>query len=263
MDLISVDGEGSKRKREELLDELVDNEPAKRTPHDFKIADFRDEDEPADEKANDSEGDEDKDDDEKDTVAVFDEEKFFLSPSFTPEELADASNRINAAFQAPLRCLEKGGHTVYMDFLKEREMKARINNIDKSEQMQQMIEDATIQGDPRGYQQALFQIAKRKNTIINLGTGYGKTLIALLCIRHFSQAFEEGKHTLFLVPSVALAIQVNDPFEEKNINSALSVILIADPLLPLDFAAKYNPPGQSSELLHSNCVLRKLQLRRC
>ena len=73
--------------------------------------------------------------------------------------------------------------------------------------MQQIIKDATINGDPRKYQRILFERAKTKNTIVNLGTGYGKTLIALMCIKHFSPAFKEGKQTLFLVPSVALAIQ--------------------------------------------------------
>lgn len=51
------------------------------------------------------------------------------------------------------------------------------------------------------------ELAKKQNTIVNLGTGQGKTLIALLLIRHFAGAYEEGKQTLFLVPSVALATQ--------------------------------------------------------
>ncbi len=51
------------------------------------------------------------------------------------------------------------------------------------------------------------ELAKRQNTIVNLGTGQGKTLIALLLIKHFAKDFEEGKQTLFLVPSIALAGQ--------------------------------------------------------
>jgi len=70
------------------------------------------------------------------------------------------------------------------------------------------LEEAVVRGDPRRYQTALVEMAKKQNTIVNLGTGQGKTLIALLLIRHFAQnAFENGKQTLFLVPSVALAIQ--------------------------------------------------------
>lgn len=54
---------------------------------------------------------------------------------------------------------------------------------------------------------ALVELAKKQNTIVNLGTGQGKTLIALLLIKHFAQAYQEGKQTLFLVPSIALAGQ--------------------------------------------------------
>ena len=70
------------------------------------------------------------------------------------------------------------------------------------------LDEAVIRGNPRGYQTALFELTKRRNIIVNLGTGQGKTLIALLCIRHMaSPAFENGKQTLFLVPSIALAVQ--------------------------------------------------------
>jgi endoribonuclease Dicer len=57
------------------------------------------------------------------------------------------------------------------------------------------------------YQIALVEVAKKQNTIVNLGTGQGKTLIALLLIRHFAKAYEDGKQTLFLVPSVAICTQ--------------------------------------------------------
>lgn len=54
---------------------------------------------------------------------------------------------------------------------------------------------------------ALVELAKKQNTIVNLGTGQGKTLIALLLIKHFAKAYQEGKQTLFIVPSIALAGQ--------------------------------------------------------
>ena len=100
--------------------------------------------------------------------------------------------------------------------------------------------------DPRSYQTALLNIAKKQNTIVHLGTGTGKvrryssgcnfclayyeresvksnynvllishllfpfspqTLIALLLIKEYAADFEKGKQTVFLVPSVALAVQ--------------------------------------------------------
>lgn len=54
---------------------------------------------------------------------------------------------------------------------------------------------------------ALVELAKKQNTIVNLGTGQGKTLIALLLIKHYAKSYQEGKQTLFLVPSIALAGQ--------------------------------------------------------
>ena len=46
---------------------------------------------------------------------------------------------------------------------------------------------------------ALVELAKKQNTIVNLGTGQGKTLIALLLIKHYAKSYQEGKQTLFLV----------------------------------------------------------------
>jgi len=62
-------------------------------------------------------------------------------------------------------------------------------------------------GDPRKYQLALFEECKKKNTIVYLGTGKGKTFVAILCIRNAQSAFAEKKQTWFIVPSVALAVQ--------------------------------------------------------
>jgi dsRNA-specific ribonuclease/ERCC4-related helicase len=78
------------------------------------------------------------------------------------------------------------------------------------------VEDPAIRGSPRDYQTFLVDIAKTKNTIIHLGTGMGKTFIAILCIRHFVEQQKlsqepsltlHPKQVLFLVPSVALALQ--------------------------------------------------------
>jgi ERCC4-like helicases len=73
-----------------------------------------------------------------------------------------------------------------------------------------ILQEAVVRGDPRRYQTALVEMAKKRNTIVHLGTGQGKTLIALLLIRHYADQDDymlHRKQTLFLVPSVALAMQ--------------------------------------------------------
>ena len=151
----------------------------------------------------------DDDDDKEDDVKVidFNEAQFFSAPSFTPKEMAKIEPRILEMIAGPFQNLEANGYETFTKYLREREQKKDRHSKAQLEKMQQALQDSTIRGDPREYQTALFEIAKTKNTIVNLGTGFGKTLIALLCIRHFSPDFDQGKQTLFLVPSVALAIQ--------------------------------------------------------
>lgn len=73
----------------------------------------------------------------------------------------------------------------------------------------------------------LFQLAMKENIIVYLPTGSGKTFIAALVIKQ--KAFEitkslnsGGKRTIFLVPTVVLAIQQasylrrNLPFKVKE-----------------------------------------------
>ena len=70
------------------------------------------------------------------------------------------------------------------------------------------LKEAVVRGNPRRYQTALVELATRQNTIVNLGTRQVKIIIALLYIHHFAKpAFDEGKQTLFLIPSIALAMQ--------------------------------------------------------
>jgi dsRNA-specific ribonuclease len=81
-------------------------------------------------------------------------------------------------------------------------------------------QEAKIDGDPRTYQRQLLERAKQGNVIVHLGTGYGKTLIALLLIKHVHDhptgtsttgttdtSAQRRKKTIVLVPSVALALQ--------------------------------------------------------
>nr|XP_037274583.1 endoribonuclease Dicer-like [Rhipicephalus microplus] len=65
---------------------------------------------------------------------------------------------------------------------------------------------------PREYQVELFEAAVKENTIVCLGTGTGKTFIAVMLIKEYEASvripFEEGgKRTFFLVPTVPLVVQ--------------------------------------------------------
>ncbi|KAJ3234335.1 hypothetical protein HDU81_001491 [Chytriomyces hyalinus] len=60
---------------------------------------------------------------------------------------------------------------------------------------------------PREYQRFILEIAKSRNTIVVLPTGTGKTLIALLLIKHRQTGERSKKVSVFLAPHVPLAIQ--------------------------------------------------------
>ncbi|XP_023219961.1 endoribonuclease Dicer-like isoform X2 [Centruroides sculpturatus] len=87
---------------------------------------------------------------------------------------------------------------------------------------------------PREYQVEILEIAKEKNTIACLGTGTGKTFIAVMLIRHYANQtlgdYDRAKRTVFLVPTVPLVNQqaevirkhidlnVGEYFGEKDID---------------------------------------------
>ncbi|GIY47027.1 endoribonuclease Dicer [Caerostris darwini] len=65
---------------------------------------------------------------------------------------------------------------------------------------------------PRDYQIEILEIARRQNTIACLGTGTGKTFIAVMLIRESATEVrkpydEDGKRIFFLVPTVPLVTQ--------------------------------------------------------
>ena len=52
----------------------------------------------------------------------------------------------------------------------------------------------------RPYQQELLEAALEENTIVNLGTGAGKTYIAVMLVKELSYAiFHQNKRSVFLV----------------------------------------------------------------
>jgi hypothetical protein len=150
------------------------------------------------------------------TLNVFDEDRFFsTTATFPASVLEEARSQIYEGMEEPLRRLEHGGHEMFLDYLKQKSAMRCLNGRSQEgkETVRKSLHDAYISGDIRGYQRRLLEVALSKNIIINLATGTGKTLIALLCIKekkNFSNQSENStnkKQTLFLVPSVALAIQ--------------------------------------------------------
>ena len=59
----------------------------------------------------------------------------------------------------------------------------------------------------RPYQEELLEKAKEKNIIVYLGTGSGKTFIAVMLIKHMRDLLCRSKKVVFLVNNVALLEQ--------------------------------------------------------
>jgi hypothetical protein len=155
----------------------------------------------------------------------------FRSPA-TREEINAITDKMRSQIDSAHKILSEGGYEAYRRMKRNRhKLQTTTNDEDailaagdsdeddgmdtdderketiKNNERLSMLEGAVVKGNPRRYQVALVELAKKQNTIVNLGTGQGKTLIALLLIKHFATAFQEGKQTLFLVPSIALAGQ--------------------------------------------------------
>ncbi|CAJ0961626.1 unnamed protein product, partial [Mesorhabditis belari] len=81
---------------------------------------------------------------------------------------------------------------------------------------------------PREYQIELLEVATKRNTIVQLGTGSGKTLIAILLIKEYgTQVFTSiangGKRIFFLVQNVSL---VQQQAEQISIHTSMNVGLL-------------------------------------
>ncbi|CAB4054972.1 DICER1 [Lepeophtheirus salmonis] len=70
--------------------------------------------------------------------------------------------------------------------------------------------------EPRNYQLELFDIAKDQNSIVYLGTGSGKTFIAIMMIKEFyGGSKNEEKKIVMVVPSLPLAHQQSRVIDEQ------------------------------------------------
>lgn len=151
---------------------------------------------PGDEKEPENEYEDDDDDDE-------------IRPASKPRIISERKRRQNIIAES------------YMQNALEKSLKAGIAAVKPGEEAMQSArwlvnqsESHQIISTPREYQVELFDRAKVKNIIAVLDTGSGKTLIAVLLLRHvFSQELEDralGKPkriSFFLVDSVTLVFQ--------------------------------------------------------
>jgi len=143
---------------------------------------------------------------------------FLLRPPVDPNETKATEESIKNVIETAWKAYKSGGTDALIQHLAENRQGGRKRETQDENELPQTIsnvQEKQIMGDPRRYQIKLFDYAKARNTIVSLGTGQGKTLIAMMTIRHFALDIEKGdssftnqpKQTWFLVPSVALAVQ--------------------------------------------------------
>ena len=141
---------------------------------------------------------------------------FLFAPAVTDQEVAAVTETVRTNLESVLTTIEERGKAVYDGFLQEQRAQTNADEATRATEERRALEHAAIVGTPRDYQTAFVEIAKKQNTIVNLGTGRGKTLIAKLCIQHFHDLATNNntnmtkKQALFVVPSVALVMQHTD-----------------------------------------------------
>ncbi len=149
---------------------------------------------------------------------------FLLRPPVDEEEIKAATTHIHKVVNTAHDILLEKGKSGLLEHIAEQNKTIKndsSNNNDDQEDMMDIGDDesfinnetAKINADPRPYQMAMFERVKTANTIVQLHTGMGKTLISIMTMRYFEKDYtvcnENGhfKQTWFLVPSVALAVQ--------------------------------------------------------
>jgi ERCC4-related helicase len=139
---------------------------------------------------------------------------FFLAKSVSLKELEVTTPVVEQAIEAIVQRMEsQDAFEAYCRYQSQKQLQHLEQTNRQKEKREKALQDAFVDGDPRPYQMALLERAMERNSIVHLGTGAGKTLIALLLVQHYAADFapksqhQTQKQTLFLVPSVALALQ--------------------------------------------------------
>lgn len=109
-------------------------------------------------------------------IGMMDDEQrvkaFFLASPVSPKELKEVGPHVEKALTSIVEQMEEQGPAMYQRFQAQQK---RIETQQKEDAA--TVEESTdaLQVDPRSYQRALLEIAKKENTIVHLGTGTGKS----------------------------------------------------------------------------------------
>ena len=147
---------------------------------------------------------------------------FILRSPFTdPNQKAQAIKANVASIQKDLQYIHDHGHEEFM----KKQPYIQTNNDDDNDSTASTEENnhlgSSFDGSLRDYQIYMLERAKVENTIVHLGTGMGKTLISIFLIKELLSRRNKNdnvvvddlgnnknkSHILFLVPSIALAVQ--------------------------------------------------------
>jgi len=121
---------------------------------------------------------------------------FYMSKPISDEELDAIEPRVVDALRGVLKKWDREGGKALLEEIRRQEQAARDRKARKSKEVLGHFAglrgdgggNGGISGDARNYQTALLRIAKRENVIVHLGTGTGKTLIAILLIKHYRES---------------------------------------------------------------------------
>lgn len=143
-----------------------------------------------------------------------DQNDFLFRSPFKPGEQAAAIQNCLDGIHRDLECIKSHG---FEEFTKRRaKEEANYDADDEAASKEDENLGTAFEGTLRDYQIYMLERAKKENTIVHLGTGMGKTLISIMLIKEFlakrnCESAAKGKsQILFLVPSIALAVQHTD-----------------------------------------------------
>jgi ERCC4-related helicase len=136
------------------------------------------------------------------------ETDFLFRSPYNPEQQAQAIESCLHSINRDLEYIKTYG---FEEFSKRCSKETLDDDESVGEKEEENLGTA-FEGTLRDYQIFMLERAKVENTIVHLGTGMGKTLISIMLMKEFLSRRIDGKkeHILFLVPSIALAVQHTD-----------------------------------------------------